>query len=323
MGALARGDHLRGVGLGQMADGIGECAGGVDDDLGADFEAFAGFLTSCQVTPWMMPSAPLWSCGDLRVVEQRGALLGGGGDEIDEQPRVVELAVVVDDAAGEALGVDAGQALERFLLREELRGAEAVFAGEHLVELEADAVEGAFPPGVAGDDERRVRDEVRRVLAQEAALLQRLHHERDVALLEVAHAAVDELGRAAGGAFAEVVLLEQQRGVAARGGIDRDADAGGAAADDDDVPRFRPRTRLLQHVVSFHEFEIFLILVESRGRFPGIFLSAVRGESDKILQVLEFIQSARRRSFLAGPPIRRRSARSSGDNSAAPSVRPA
>jgi hypothetical protein len=41
---------------------------------------------------------------------------------------------------------------------------------------------------------RQFADEMRRVLPQQSALLQRLHHERDVALLEIAHAAVHQLG---------------------------------------------------------------------------------------------------------------------------------
>jgi hypothetical protein len=58
--------------------------------------------TSCQVTPLTMPSRPC-AAGDLGVVEQRRALLGRGGDQVDEQPRVVELAVVINHAAGESL----------------------------------------------------------------------------------------------------------------------------------------------------------------------------------------------------------------------------
>ena len=75
-----------------------------------------------------------------------------------------------------------------------------------------------------------------RVLPQEPPLLERLHHQRDVALLEVAHAAVHELGGAARRALAEIALLEQQHVVAARGRVDGHAHAGGAAADDHHVP---------------------------------------------------------------------------------------
>ena len=81
-------------------------------------------------------------------------------------------------------------------------------------------------------------NEVGGILTENAALLQRFHDEGHVALLEVAHAAVDQLGGAAGGALAEVALLDEAHGVAARGGIDGDADAGRPAADHGHVPGF-------------------------------------------------------------------------------------
>ena len=130
-----------------------------------------------------------------------------------------------------------GSRSQRLLAREDRRLAEAVLAGEQVVDLQPEPVERRLPPVVVRDDERQVADEVRRVLAQDAALLQRLHDERDVALLEIAHAAVHQLRAAARGALAEVALLEQQHGVAARRGVDGDARAGRAAADDDEVPR--------------------------------------------------------------------------------------
>ena len=73
------------------------------------------------VTPSTSPSASSAEADDLDVVQQRRALLERGGHQIDQQARVVELAVVVDDAAAQAVGVDGWQARERFLVREDLR----------------------------------------------------------------------------------------------------------------------------------------------------------------------------------------------------------
>ena len=50
---------------------------------------------------------------------------------------------------------------------------------------------------------------------------------------------MDELGAAAGGAFAKIALLQQEHVVAARCGVDRRAHAGRSAADNDDVPALR------------------------------------------------------------------------------------
>jgi hypothetical protein len=63
---------------------------------------------------------------------------------------------------------------------------------------------------------------------------------------------VGELRAAAGGALAEVVLLEQEHRVAARGGVERDPRAGRAAADHHHVPRFAPRRRAAEHLVAVH-----------------------------------------------------------------------
>lgn len=68
---------------------------------------------------------------------------------------------------------------------------------------------------VAGDDEGEGVDEVGGVADEEAALAEGFEDEGDVALLEVADAAVDELGGAGGGAFGEVGLLDEDDGVAA------------------------------------------------------------------------------------------------------------
>ena len=74
-----------------------------------------------------------------------------------------------------------------------------------------------------GDDERQRLDEVRRQLDHELALEQRLADEAEVEVLQVAQAAVDELGGAARGARGEVGLLDERDAVAARGGVERDA----------------------------------------------------------------------------------------------------
>jgi hypothetical protein len=61
-------------------------------------------------------------------------------------------------------------------------------------------------------------------------LEQRLAHQAEVEVLQVAEAAVDELGRAAGGARREVVALNERHAVPARGRVERDSRAGDPAA---------------------------------------------------------------------------------------------
>jgi hypothetical protein len=89
---------------------------------------------------------------------------------------------------------------------------------------------------------------MRSVLPQQTALLERLHHQRDVALFEVANTAVYELGAPAGCPFAEVMLFQEDDVVAAARRVNGDAGAGSAAADDDDVPGFVPLVDAADHV---------------------------------------------------------------------------
>ena len=78
-------------------------------------------------------------------------------------------------------------------------------------------------------------DEVRRHAQQHLALVERLAHQAERAVLEIAQAAVDQLGRGRRGAGGEVVLLDQQHAQAAAGGVARDPGAVDAAADDGEV----------------------------------------------------------------------------------------
>ena len=70
---------------------------------------------------------------------------------------------------------------------------------------------------------------------QPLALGQRLAHQQERAVLEIAQPAVDELGGGRRGAGRQVVLLEQQHAQAAAGGVARDAGPVDAAADDGEV----------------------------------------------------------------------------------------
>jgi hypothetical protein len=72
---------------------------------------------------------------------------------------------------------------------------------------------------------------VRRALQDVHALVQRLAHQMHVALRQIAHAAVHQLGGARRGALGEVVRLHQHHAVAALRCVQRHAQAGGAAAD--------------------------------------------------------------------------------------------
>ena len=90
--------------------------------------------------------------------------------------------------------------------------------------------------------------QVRRILPHDAALLESLHDQADVALLQVAHAPVHQFGAAAGGALPEVGLLQQEDIVAASRRVQRRADAGGPSPDQDHVPGFLAIIQAVEHL---------------------------------------------------------------------------
>ena len=77
-------------------------------------------------------------------------------------------------------------------------------------------------------------DDVRRELQQHLALAQRLAHQAELVVLEVAQAAVDQLGRGRGGGAGEVALLAAARPARGRPRRGR-CRAVDAAADDQQV----------------------------------------------------------------------------------------
>jgi len=110
--ALAGGDDGLGLGVVHVADGIDKDAGGVDDAVGADFELFAGFdalgLDADDVALF------LHEAGAAGVIEDDGAVIDSGAREVDGEAGVVELAVVIDDAAVEAVGFEGGEEVDYF-----------------------------------------------------------------------------------------------------------------------------------------------------------------------------------------------------------------
>ena len=141
-------------------------------------------------------------------------------------------------ALGAPLGGIGGRRVGAAPAQARARRSAAALDGHDVVEVQPDA--GAAVRALAverRDDERQRVDEVRRQRDHELALEQRLADEAEVEVLQVAQAAVDELGRAARRAGGVVGALDERDAVAARGGVERDAGARDAAADDDEVER--------------------------------------------------------------------------------------
>ena len=103
---------------------------------------------------------------------------------------------------------------------------------------------GAVRVGRPGDRRRRDQrhedrhrpHQMRREPGREqAAFAQRLVHQPEFELLEVAQAAVDELARSARRAGGQIARLDERHRQPARGGVQRRTHAGDAATDDQNV----------------------------------------------------------------------------------------
>ena len=98
MDALAGCDHRLHRRVGLAAQVVGERTGGVDYHLGGGFE----FLARLDVAESYAVHEALGILGEIRdlgVVEQGGALLESGRDQVDQQAGIVKLAVEVNHAA--------------------------------------------------------------------------------------------------------------------------------------------------------------------------------------------------------------------------------
>ena len=250
--ALAGGDHRFRLRIRHATDVVGEGSGGVDDDLGVDLELAAAFEIDHRSTGQLAVGG-LQQALDADIIYESRSLFGCSLGEVDQQAGIVELTVVIDDAAAQAIGLDGGQALEGFGARKDAGGSKTVLAREQIVDLQSGTIEGRFPPLITGHDKRQIMDEVRRILPHQSALLERFHDQRNVALLKIADASVGELGAAAGCPFAEVGLLDEGDVVAARGSVHGDADSGCASADDEHVPWFAPVVQAGDHFTACHD----------------------------------------------------------------------
>ena len=164
-------------------------------------------------------------------------MLVRGADERNIEAGVVKLPVKEFDASHEALGAHARKARSGGIRLQGLRAPERGFARHHVVEREADRIDFALPLLEARQHEGFRVHEVRGIIDEHLALVERLGDESPVAgILHVAHAAVNELRRARGRPGRKILRIKEQGREASRGRIHCDAGARRAAAHDDDVP---------------------------------------------------------------------------------------
>ena len=158
---------------------------------------------------------------------------------LQHQPGVVGLTVDVDLRAFETGAAQVGrQGVERVRV-EAPAGRGRAPERQRVVERDAGAQrdEAGALAAIAREDELDRPTEMRRRRHEAPSLAQPLEHQRQIAVLQVAQAAVDQLRRVAGGLAGEVAGVDQRHREAAQGRVARDRRAGRAAADDEEVER--------------------------------------------------------------------------------------
>ena len=250
VGAAARPDprHLGLVVQLLGPDRVGPDAGRVDDVVGADLELARRTAASRTRTPSARPLL-VDQAEHLAAVGHHGAEALGLAQHGQHQPHVVGLAVVEEvGGARLALGQRGGQPDDLLAVDHAVAVGAPVGRAVAVASRAAAArarrrarapsrrtcsgrrrqrARGRLPSNEGTSSSQRAH-QVRREVDQDRPLEQRLAHQAEVEVLQVAQPAVHELGRAAGGADRVVLALDQRDAVAARGRVERDARAGDA-----------------------------------------------------------------------------------------------
>ena len=173
--------------------------------------------------------------GDLMArKDQRTACLGIGRVEHDET-RIIDPAIGIFERLGEnRLQWPAGRILPEI---EHLGGRQKLPAAQVIVEEqpEPDHPGRADAALLVWQYEPQRPDHVRRSRPQHFPLLQRLAHQPEFVMFEIAQAAMDELRRAGRGAGGKIVHLRKRDRIPTANRVTRDAAAIDAAADNENI----------------------------------------------------------------------------------------
>src|SRR5262245_13760877 len=172
----------------------------------------------------------------------------GGARHVHGVERVVLLGVAEPNCPDQRLGPESGGRLERGSARQMPRTWE-VPAGPHVVQEEAGAGVRTLPPPVPEwkHELHRPHEMGSKPREQKSSLAQGFVDELELQQLEVAKPAVDQLARPARRSSGQVALLDEPDRQSARGRIERGADTGDPAPDDEDVQSLplQPGDRIL------------------------------------------------------------------------------
>ena len=192
---LARTHKIGTAGRVLLPDSVHEDAAGVHDGVSVEMQFLAGFKIA-GYDPIHL-ALRFEEPDNTGVIDHCGAVASGCAGQGEGQTGVVELTVVINDAAAQSAGLYAGEFLQRPRPRKQVRLPEGAAARQQVVGLQSQAVKRAFPPGIGGKHELQVAHQVRRIVAEPAALAQCFTDQRHVALPQISDAAMDQFCAAA------------------------------------------------------------------------------------------------------------------------------
>ena len=223
------------AGVGQAEQPVDPHAGGVDHVPGPDLVALVGEPVEHR-RPGDVPGVVEDQALRLGVGQHRRAEAPGRPHHGQHQPGVVGPGVAVDVGVGAAGPVERGRQRDGLLRADPVVPADVAHPREDVVgrhaQAEQPALGGVGPHRV---DEVHRPNQVRREAHQQLALADAFEHEAELVVLQVAQPAVDQLARLAAGAAGEVAHVDRDDAKPPACRVERDAGAGRAEADDEDV----------------------------------------------------------------------------------------
>ena len=195
MDPLAGLDRAGGVRLIHEPDLIGENACRIDHDPSAEPIGRTCFFIPAADSA--NHSVRLGDPGDRHVVESAGAVVHRGLRERDRETRVVKLAIEILYSSEEVFRLDIRDSGKRFLAGEDFGRSEVQAAGQCVVDLQPDSEKWSLPPFVARNNKGEVMDKMGRVPMEQAPFPQCFQDQRNIALLKVTNAAVNQFCAAA------------------------------------------------------------------------------------------------------------------------------
>ena len=190
----------------ELANGVGERTGSVDNTLGPDPEGVGSLAVTLHGEILDLSTAELTvgvllEAGDLAVVDHSSTVKSSSGSKSHVHARVVVSTVVVDQGAEKALFLQHGECVKSLAAGQEVGAFDVLSASEEVVELGAGPEVGSLPPLLDGNHDREPRREMRSGIQEVAALAESLHDERVLVVVElpnslfqVTNATVHKLG---------------------------------------------------------------------------------------------------------------------------------